>query len=64
MRGCARQRKDQWMRLGERIAVAFAAPGKSGDERVAHGGQKRACLVPRGVRKEQGSGERVAWSQD
>lgn len=30
-------------------AADFAAPGKSRDEIVAHGGQKRACLAPHGV---------------
>ena len=35
-------------------AADFAGPGKSRDEPVAHGGQKHACPVPRGVCEEQG----------
>ncbi len=45
-------------------AADFAGLGKSKDETVAHGGQKHACRVPRGVCEEQGSGERASWSQD
>ena len=45
-------------------AAEFAVSARSGDERVAHGGQKRTCPAPFGVCEEQGSGERVAWSQD
>jgi len=44
-------------------AAVFAASGRSRYERMAHGGQKRACFVPDGVCEEQGSGEPAAWSQ-
>jgi len=43
-------------------SAAEPASGRSRYERMAHGGQKRACFAPDGVCEEQRAGEPVAWS--